>query len=410
MGLRSSVLDLVPKNEIERVLATSMFVDRVGNGLFSVTSALFFTRIIGIAPIQLGFAFSTAAVVGLATTLPMGHLADQVSPKQLNIWLSMVSALGMALYALATTYTWFFIVAMLLAVSDQGGRAARNTLMARVGGPDGRVRIRAYTRAIVNLGIGVGSLLGGVALAVDNPLFYRGLIVLNACSTLASALMMRRLPEIPVVRAAIKPRRTEALRDHTYVVLTVLNMVLSMHFMLLELIVPLWIVNHTTAPRWVAAGTYLVNTMACVLFQVRMSHGAEDTRLAARMQRSGGLWLGMGMLVYASASLFRSAWLAAIVMLLAAAVEVFGELKQSGGSFGIGFNLPPEHLQGQYQAVWSLSWGFGAIIGPTWFTFLAFHLGLWGWGIMCAQFVIGGLVPPFFVERALRVHRPAEVA
>lgn len=405
MGLRSSVLDLVPRNDVERVLATSMFVDRVGAGLFSVTSALYFTRIIGIAPIQLGFAFSVAAVVGLATTLPMGHLADQVSPKRLNIWLSLFSAVGMALYAVATTYAWFFVVAMLLAVSDQGGRAARNTLMARVGGPDGRVRIRAYTRAIVNLGIGIGSLLGGVALAVDTPLFYRGLIVLNACSTLASAIMMRRLPDIPVVRGVERPRRTEALRDHTYVVLAALNAMLSMHFMLLELIVPLWIVNHTTAPRWVAAGTYLVNTMACVLFQVRMSQGAEDTRTAARMQRSGGLWLGVGMLVYASAATFRSPLMAGAVMLIAAGVEVFGELKQSGGSFGIGFNLPPEHLQGQYQAVWSLSWGLGAIIGPTWLTFLAFHLGALGWVIMCVQFVAGGLVTPFFVERALRVTR-----
>ena len=410
MGLPTSVRDLVPQNDVERVMAASWLVNTMGNGLFSVTSALFFTRIVGIAPLQLGFAFSVAAMVGLATTLPLGQLSDRRSPKQLNIWLSMASSLGMFLYALSTTYAWFFGVAMLLAVTDQGGRAARNVLMARVGGPEGRIRIRAYIRAITNLGIGAGSLLGGVALAVDNATFYRGLIMLNALSTLVAALMMKRLPDIPVIRSELPPRRTEALRDHTYVVLSMLNMVISMHFMLLELIVPLWIANHTTAPRWVAAGTYLVNTVACTLFQVRMSRGADDTRVAARMQRAGGWWLGAGMLVYASATAFSSPWLAATIMLTAAAVEVVGELKQSGGSFGIGFNLPPEHLQGQYQAVWSLSWSLGAIIGPTWLVFLAFHLGVIGWLILGAQFVVAGQVTPFLVERALRDPRRRAVS
>ena len=402
MRLRETFDDLAPRSAIERLLAFSWFVNTVGNGLFSVTSALFFTRIVGIAPIRLGFALSVAAVVGMATTLPMGHLSDRVSPKHLNVLLSTLSALGMFLYALATTYAWFFVVAMLLAVTDQGGRAARNVLLARVGGPEGKVRIRAYIRAITNLGIAVGSLVGGIALAVDSAWFYRALIVVNAASTLLSAILMRGLPDIPPVHGPQRPRRTEALRDHTYVTLSVLNMVLSMHFLLLELIVPLWIANHTTAPRWVAAGTYLVNTIACVLFQVRMSRGAEDTRVAARMQRSGGLWLGLGMLIYAAAAVPSQPWLAASVMLVAAGVEVFGELRQSSGSFGIGFNLPPEHLQGQYQAVWSLSWSLGAIIGPTWLVFLAFHLGTVGWIVLGAQFVLGAVLTPVLVERALR--------
>ena len=407
MRVKGFAADLLPLDETERIMAFSTFVNTFGNGLFSVTSALFFTRIVGIAPLRLGFAFSVAALVGLATTIPMGQLADTVSPKLLNVRLSLVSAVGMFLYALATTYAWFFVVAMVLAISDQGGRAARNTLIARVGGAHNKVRIRAYLRSITNLGIAVGTLFGGLALAVDSAMFYRALIMVNAASTLLSALLLRRLPDIPVLRAAERPRRTEAMRDHTYVVLTIVNMLISMHFMLLELIVPLWIAHHTTAPRWVAAGTYLVNTIACVLFQVRMSKGADDLRVAARLQRSGGLWLAAGMVVYASAAWFSSPWLAGAAMLVASAVEVAGELRQSAGSFGIGFNLPPEHLQGQYQAVWGLGWGVGAIIAPTWLTWLAFSLGTTGWAILGVQFAITGLLTPWLVERALRDRRRA---
>ena len=412
LGVRppSAVRDLLPQDEVEAVMATATFVNTVGNGLFSVTSALFFTRIVGIPPLRLGFAFSVAAFVGLVTTLPMGQLADRVSPKALNVRLALVSAAGMFLYALATTYAWFFVVAMVLAVSDQGGRAARNTLIARIGGSSNKVRIRAYLRSVTNLGIAIGTLGGGLALAVDNAAFYRALITVNAASTLLSAVLLRRLPELPVLRSAERPRRTEALRDHTYVVLTVVNMLMSMHFMLLELIVPLWIAHHTTAPRWIAAGTYLVNTIACVLFQVRMSQGADDLRIAARLQRSGGMWLAIGTVVYASAAWFGSPWIAGAVMLLAAAVHVAGELRQSSGSFGIGFNLPPEHLQGQYQAVWSLGYTVAAIVAPTWLTWLAFSLGTTGWVILGAQFALAGMLSPWLVERALRDPRRQAVA
>lgn len=388
-------------------MASSTFVNTFGNGLFSVTSAIYFTRIVGITPLQLGFAFSIAAGIGLSMTLPMGHLADRVSPKTLNIALGSVSAFGMALYAAATSYGAFLVVAMLLAVSDQGGRAARSTLIARLGS-ENKVRFRAYQRAVTNLGIALGSLIGGVALVVDDPKVYRSIIVADALTTLIAAQFLRRLPDVPPIKHEVKPRRTEALRDHTYVALTMVNASLGVHFMLLELVVPLWIVRETDAPTWVAAGTYLVNTVACVLFTVRVAKGAEDLRGAARLQRSGGLWLGIGALSYAAAAYTGSWWLAAFVMLAAAGVHVFGELQQSAASFGIGFNLPPEHLQGQYQGVWSLGWGIMSLIGPTWLTYLVFQHGLIGWVVLAAQFVLAGLITPKLVERAITARAAVE--
>lgn len=409
MNIRAFANDLLPKSSDERIMASSTFINTFGNGLFSVTSAIYFTRVVGITPLQLGFAFSLAAGIGLAMTLPMGHLADRISPKTLNIGLGTVSAFGMAFYAAASTYAMFLVVAMLLAVSEQGGRAARSTLIARLGG-ENRVRFRAYQRAVTNLGIALGSLLGGVALVIDEPPAYRAIILADAVTTLVASQFLRRLPDVDPIRHEVKSRRTEAMRDHTYVVLTFVNAGLGVHFMLLELIVPLWIVNRTEAPTWVAAGTYLVNTIACVLFTVRVAKGAEDLRGAARLQRSGGFWLGVGALSYASAAYTGRWWLAALVMLLAAGVHVFGELQQSAASFGIGFNLPPEHLQGQYQGVWSLGWGIMALVGPTWLTYLVFHLGAAGWLILAAQFLVLGAITPRLVERALHdTRRTTEV-
>lgn len=391
-------------------MATSSLINTIGNGLFSVTSALYFTRIVGLTPAQIGFAFSVSAAVAFSMTIPFGNLADLYSPKTLSRIISTVSAIAMATYAFATNYAMFFVTAVIIGITDRGTNAVRGALIARVGGPEGRVRIRAYLRSITNLGISLGSLAGGAALAIDDANVYKLLILLNAGSSLVSAWLLGKLPDMPPFEHAERVRRTEALRDHTYMSLVGLQAILAMHFLMLELIVPLWLVRETNAPRWVAAGTFLINTVACTLFQVSTARGAEDVRTAGYLQRRGGYWLALGALTYASSALTDVGWISAAVLLVGAAVHVTGELLASSGSFGIGFGLPPDHLQGQYQAVWSLGWGMSGVVGPVLLTTVILQSGIAGWVAIAGLFALAGFLTPSFVERALRDPRRAEAA
>ena len=147
---------------------------------------------------------------------------------------------------------------------------------------------------------------------------------------------------------------------------------------------------------------YLINTVACTLFSVSTARGAEDVRFAGVLQRRGAFWIALGAVTYASAALTQNGWVAAVVLLLGSAIHVTGELFASSGSFGIGFGLPPEHLQGQYQAVWSLGWGIGGVIGPTLLTTVILGWGIPGWITIAGLFVVAGALTPSFVERALR--------
>lgn len=391
-------------------MATSSLINTIGNGLFSVTSALYFTRIVGLTPAQIGLAFSVSAAVAFSMTIPFGNLADLYSPKTLSRIISTVSAIAMATYAFATNYAMFFVTAVIIGITDRGTNAVRGALIARVGGPEGRVRIRAYLRSITNLGISLGSLAGGAALAIDDANVYKLLILLNAGSSLVSAWLLGKLPDMPPFEHAERVRRTEALRDHTYMSLVGLQAILAMHFLMLELIVPLWLVRETNAPRWVAAGTFLINTVACTLFQVSTARGAEDVRTAGYLQRRGGYWLALGALTYASSALTDVGWISAAVLLVGAAVHVTGELLASSGSFGIGFGLPPDHLQGQYQAVWSLGWGMSGVVGPVLLTTVILQSGIAGWVAIAGLFALAGFLTPSFVERALRDPRRAEAA
>ena len=57
-------------------------------------------------------------------------------------------------------------------------------------------RFKAYLRAVTNVGISLGALLGGLALWVDRPWAYLGVFVLNAATFALAALVVGRLPHI----------------------------------------------------------------------------------------------------------------------------------------------------------------------------------------------------------------------
>jgi MFS family permease len=81
-------------------------------------------------------------------------------------------------------------------------------------------------------------------------------------------------------------------------------------------------------------------------------------------------------------------------------VHVYGELIGSAGSWSIGFGLADEKLQGQYQGVWSLSWGLGGTLGPAFVTAMAITLGQSGWFIMAGLFLINGILMHRLVTRS----------
>jgi hypothetical protein len=93
---------------------------------------------------------------------------------------------------------------------------------------------------------------------------YDLLVVGNAVSCAASAVFLVRLTPVPPVPAARGPRWAA---------------------------LPLWLIEVTTAPRWLVSATMLLNTAIVVAFQVRASRGV-DTPLG-RWPRLPALGLGL---------------------------------------------------------------------------------------------------------------------
>lgn len=404
--MKGFISELIPQKGPERILAFGTLINTFGNGLFFTVSVLYFTRSVGLSAYQVGIGLTIAGAVGLLASVPGGHLADRIGPRNVAIYTRIFECVLMVFYAFVDTFTTYLILVIAISVFEAAGHSMRGALIARFGGQDGRVRLRALLRSVTNLGMTLGAMFGGIALAVDTKSAYQAVILLNAVTIAAAALSLLWLENLPPLPEAQDNKMTLALRDKPYVALTALNAVLSLHFMVLEIAIPLWISEHTTAPRWLVAVVFIINTVVVTLFQVRASKGSEDIRHAATVLRNASLVIALALMIYSTATLVASPWMAAGILCAGALIHVYGELRQSAGSWGIGFGLPPEHAQGQYQGVWSLGFSFSNMIAPLLLTTVVIAHDIAGWAILAAIFVIAGSLSRPLTEWALRT-RPA---
>ncbi|MEU4290289.1 MFS transporter [Kribbella sp. NPDC026596] len=372
-------------------MALATLLSRIGNGLLMTVSVLYFTRIVGLSIAQVGLGLTIAGLFGLLSAVPLGHLADRRGPRTLFVVLSLMLCGVSLLYLLVESFWQFLVVAIAVTVIDRGAGAVRSALIAAVTQGAGRVAARAYLRAVTNIGIMAGAGIGAFALHFDTGTAYRLMFVLDAVLSIIAALVVLAVPRVePQSRSDDGPVWV-ALRDRGYLAVAALNAGMSIHYAIFDVAIPLWVVDHTDAPRWTVALVLIINTAVVALFQVRSSRGIADPTTAARATRSAGLLLLASMVLFATAST-GDAVVAVGLLALGALVQVIAELMQSSASFLLGFDLAADHAQGQYQGVWNTSMSISNMVAPTVLALLPLGLGVPGWIILGVWFAVIGVL------------------
>jgi MFS family permease len=183
------------------------------------------------------------------------------------------------------------------------------------------------------------------------------------------------------------------LADRPFVAYTVLAGAMNLQFYVINLLLPLWVVDDTHAPRWCIAVFYLINNALVVLLQVRVGKRVETLRQGgAAIRRAGVIFLFSCAAIGLAAGL--PGWAAVMLMCAAVCVHTFGEVWHMAGSFALSFGLPPAHAQGQYQGFLGIGASIGGAAAPLLLLGLVLSHGrpaLLGLGAIFA--LVGLLVP-----------------
>ncbi len=382
---------LLPQNPAIKTMALATLVNTAGSGMYLVVAVLYFTRIVGLTPYEVGFGLTIAGLFGLLSGVPLGHLGDRVGARELTIWLLVGATVAAGSAAVATNFWQFVVVSSLLAVLDRGSAAVRAGLIASTVAGAERVRTRAYLRSLTNVGITIGAAVAAIALHVDTRAAYVTMIAINAATYAMTALILRRYPHIPPTPVDQRAPGWQVFRDRPYVLVTLLMATMAIQYSILDVGVPLWVTRETTAPRSIVSLIFIINTVVVVLFQVSVSRQVETVPRAARAMSVSGFVFLLACVLFAQAHDRPVGW--AVTLLVAAALaHVGGELMQAAAQFCLSQELAPDSAQGQYQGMASTGFSLSTMVAPTVITVLPIGLGAPGWYLLGAGFVVLGVV------------------
>ncbi|MEU8791850.1 MFS transporter [Streptomyces sp. NPDC048643] len=403
---------VLPPAGPQRVLALAQLSNSVGDGAYYVTSALYFTHVVGLPAERVGLGLTVAWAIGSLVGVPLGRLADRRGPRGTAVLLALATATAVASFLLVRGFLPFVLAACAYASAQSGLGAARQALLASLIPAGERTGLLAHLQSTLNAGLAVGAGLGGLALHAGTRSAYLGVFVLDAVSFLVCAGLLWRLPSVEPAgvdrtagrvgvglvgksprdgrggrsgRGSGRGAAAGVLRDRPYVLVTFLNTVLLLRMPLLSLGIPLWITERTEAPAWLVSALFVLNTGAVMVFQVRMARGVTGLVTATRSIRRSGLVMLASCMVFALSS-GVSPWIAAAVLVAGAMLQVVAEMQHSAGSWQLAFDLAPADRMGEYQGFFGTGVTVARTMGPLVLTALLVGWGTPGW------LLLGGLM------------------
>ncbi|MEV6953156.1 MFS transporter [Streptomyces sp. NPDC051183] len=406
-----------PGGRDARTMLLAQLVDRTGTGVWAASCVLYFTFVVGLDAGQLGLLLGAAGIAGIAGSPLAGHLADRFPVRSLLIGCHLLR-LG-AICALLVV-TSFNVLLPVVAVTYLGDRAAKTLEMlfaTRVAG-ERRSTYQALSRSAANAGYAVGAGLAAVGLALGTRSAYQALILANALSFLLAAVLVWRTRE-PAGRGLVAARPGEGApdtaagvdraaapspwRDGGYLRFVLLDVVMSLDCSILDIGLPLWLVNHTAAPHALIPAFLVINTVLVVVLQLRVSAKVGEPRQAAGAVSLYGLAMLACCVLLATAT-GGGIWTASAALLAAAVLVTCAELVRSVSSWELAVSLAPRQARAPYLGVAGMAQSVQKTVGPLLLTGAVMAAGPAGWLALGA-----GVAGLSLVQRRLSLRRLDEL-
>lgn len=405
-----------PPSPLAGRLALQSLLFAVGEGTFMAGSAVFFTQVVGLSAAQVGLGLTFAGIAAFIAAYPAGKIADRIGPKR--AW--AISAAGQG----AMFTAWPFIdsfagyVAMAVVMDAIGslGGAAHGAYTIDVLPPGERVKSRAYMYSALNVGFTLGSLMGGIALAFESLTVMQLLPLFTAVAFMVNAFFITRLPKAPHDLKTTEERKVRVpgpgpLKNPGWMLGTFFLGTLWTNQVILNLVIPLWLVEKTDAPWVVLAFLFGTNTVMCIFLPMAAARGIKDNATALRAIRISTVFFIVSSVI--TLSTHETVGMVTIVLFFLGHITLTGaELYLSAASWTFEAELMDPRRRGEYQGAAELSGTLGRVWAPAAFTFLAMNWGATGWLVIAGIITVAALAlhpATHLARRWLETHVPADV-
>ena len=313
-----------------------------------------------------GFILATNGLTGLISGPFAGWLVDHVGGRRTLRLALVVQAVAYSLFPFIQEPWHGFGASALVGVGIGMFWPAQSSLIARLTPPDRRAVAFATQRLTMNLGFGLGGLVGGLIATTSNPTTFTVIFLLNVATFLAYIGALVLVPEPETGKSdGSAPASTyrDVLRNRAFIAVIAINVMLITAGIAQLTSFPVYAKNEAALSERTIGLLFFLNTVVIVLAQLPVARALEGRRRMPALGVLGVLWAGSWLLFPAGAGLTEGAFTAAV---FAAALAVFaiGECVHGAVHAPLVVDLADAAILGRYLALSSVSWEIGFTAGP----------------------------------------------
>jgi MFS family permease len=354
-----------------RWLLSTVAVQTLGRGLTLPFTIIYINEIRGVPLDVAGTLMSLIFVAALCATAPGGALTDRLGARVMVIAATTSQIIGLVVMAFAETPLVIGLACVFLGISQGVSWPAFNALVASVVRGQTRMQYFGVNFALVNLGIGLGGIIGGLYVDVARPETFTMIFLANAVTMLVPIALLfgplRHLharAERPVDAETDQSSYLQIIRRPAVLWITVLTFIGGfVGYAQMEAGVPAFARSVGEVSTRTVGIAFGVNTVVIVALQflvLRFITGHRRTRVLMAMTATWALsWVALG-----GSGILAGTHAAELFVILWAVIFALGETMLQPTIPAITNDLAPDHARGRYNALSAGAFQSAAIVGP----------------------------------------------
>ena len=342
----------------------------IGNGMILPFTIIYLHRVRGFEIEIAALTLSFLSVVGLAAGPIAGILIDRFGSRRVLLSALFLSMVGSFAFIPVREPWQGFVAAGISGAGLASFWPSIQALLSQSVEPHQRSAVFSVHYAALNLGIGIGGITGGFVADISAPITFQRLYVVDAVTFIPSMLLLATVlkslgpqPEIPAEEVEVSGSYLQVFRDRVFVRVWLLMVLLvTVGYSQLESSFPAYATGAGGVGTEALGIAFAGNTFFIVISQLIVLKRVEGKRRTDLIFILCIVW-ALCWAVTLAAGALDAGW-AQAGFLMAMVVFAFGETLLSPTIPAIVNDLAPDKLRGRYNAVYTLAWSTGSIIGP----------------------------------------------
>lgn len=363
-----------------RLLLSIVAIEFIGTGLVLPFHVVYLNEVRGFALSDVGLMLALPPLAGFVLTGPAGTAIDRLGARVMLLATLVLMMVGNTVLAFSETIPVACVGLALTGIAFGISWPASQSLVAAVVPREMRQRYFGVNFALLNLGIGIGGIAGGLLVDVSHTPSFQAIYLGDAVSYLPALLLLLG----PLRHVAGRPVHETDSDAEAVGYLAVLRRPAVRPLLLLSFVGAFvgYAQLNTGMPAFARAVgevstqglgfAFAANTAVIVVLQLlvlRHIDGLRRTRVIAAM---GVVW-ALAWLVLSASGLVPGTVGATLLVAAFASVFAFGETLLQPTIPALVNDLAPDHLRGRYNALSSASFNLPSIVAPPFAGFLIDH-------------------------------------